>query len=95
MASFDELKTALASSAEAVINVLDIEVEPGTPQFDGVWTEVQSDMERILPGAILLLKEAEGGALRFASVPPTGAFRVREDRLQVKISLDGTTVALA
>ena len=90
MASFNELVTTLASSAEAVFNTFTVAAVGGKLPIEGVWTGVKSDMEKIMPGALVTFKVDQGEDTRFGYVVP-GALRTRGGRLEVKISPDGTT----
>ena len=91
MPTFDTNVTALASSARAVLETFTVTGDGGSPPIPGLWTEVKSDMEQLLPGAIVAMKGAMEGETIFGLIPTTGALGMREGRLRVKISKDGTT----
>ena len=58
--SFDDLVLALASSAEAVLNTFTVSGTGGSP-CGGHWSEVKSDMEKLLPGALVRLHDEGDG----------------------------------
>ena len=60
--SFDDSVLALASSAEAVLDTFTVAGTGGSPRVAGIWNEVKSDMEKLLPGAIVRLRERGRGA---------------------------------
>ena len=73
MTTFHEATVAaLASSARAALDVITITSTGGSPPVPGLWTEVKSDMEKMLPGAIVAFKGADGETT-FGLVPTTGA----------------------
>ena len=53
--SFGDSVLALASSAEAVLDTFTVVGTGGSPRVAGVWSEVKSDMEKALPGALVRL----------------------------------------
>ena len=89
---FDDSVLALASSAEAVLDTFTVAGTGGSPRVAGIWNEVKSDMEKLLPGAIVRLREEDDGEPRFGLIPTSGALSMRNGRLHVKISPDGTDV---
>ena len=62
---FDDSVLALASSAEAVLDTFTVAGTGGSPRVAGIWNEVKSDMEKLLPGAIVRLREGDDGEPRF------------------------------
>ena len=88
--SFDDSVLALASSAEAVLNTFTVSGTGGSPRVAGIWSEVKSDMEKLLPGALVRLQDEENGEPKFGLIPTAGALSTRNGRLHVKISMDGT-----
>ena len=87
--SFDDLVLALASSAEAVLNTFTVSGTGGSPRVAGIWSEVKSDMEKLLPGALVRLHDEGDGEPKFGLIPTSGALSTRNGRLHVKISMDG------
>ena len=67
--SFDDSVLALASSAEAVLNAFTVVGTGGSPRVEGIWSEVKSDMEKLLPGAIVRLQDEEDGEPKFGLIP--------------------------
>ena len=66
--SFDDSVLALASSAEAVLNEFTVVGMGGSPRVAGIWSEAKSDMEKVLPGALVRLQDEEDGTPKFGLI---------------------------
>ena len=84
-------KTALAASAEAATKTVKITASGGVDEVPGTWSDDKVAMERQLGGAVVLFNGSALGPRVFGTIPASGAFRVKEGKLQVKISKEGTT----
>ena len=89
--SFDDTVAKLTSSASrALSDVIPITATGGADGSPGIWKEHKSDMEAILPGAIVAFKRESDAPWSFGLVATANVVRgPREGHLTLRISTDG------